>query len=52
MGATTYLEGAAGLGLVWYGFKKESGIAKWALIGFGAYLLYSTYQTYSGTTSK
>lgn len=51
MSTTNYLEGAAGLGLVWYGFKKESGIAKWALVGLGAYLLYTTYQAYAGTTS-
>ena len=51
MGTTQYIEGAAGIGLLYFGFKK-SGWEKWALIGVGAYLLYSTYQAYSGTATS
>jgi uncharacterized membrane protein len=48
--STDYIEGAAAVGLLWYGMKK-SGLEKWALIGLGAYLLYGVYQDYSGTAT-
>ena len=50
MNTTTYLEGAAAVGLLYWGFAKESGWKKWALIGVGAYLAYSVYESYSGAS--
>jgi hypothetical protein len=47
---TDYIEAAAAVGLVWYGFKK-SGLEKWGLIAIGAYLAYGVYQDFSATTS-
>lgn len=53
LSTTDYIEGAAAIGLVFWGLKHESGWKKWALIGVAAYFAYNVYQDYSGgaTTS-
>lgn len=45
---STYIEGGAGIGLLYWGLAKESGWKKWALAAAGAYFLYSAYQNSQG----
>ncbi len=54
MNTTTYIEGAAAVGLIYWGLARESGWKKWGLVAVGAYFAYSVYQDYtsaSGTTA-
>lgn len=43
LSTTDYIEGAAAIGLAYWGLAKESGWKKWALIGIAAYLAYGVY---------
>jgi hypothetical protein len=51
LSTTDYIEGAAAVGLVYWGVKK-SGWEKWALLAIAAYLAYGVYQDYSGGTTS
>lgn len=51
LSTTDYVEGAAAIGLAWYGLKRSSGIAKWAMLGLAVYLAYGVYTDASGSAS-
>jgi hypothetical protein len=50
LSTTDYVEGAIALGAAYYAFKK-TGWEKWALLGLAAYLAYSVYSDYGGTST-
>lgn len=52
LGTTDYIEGAAAIGLVYWGMKHGSGLAKWGAFALAAYFAYNVYSDYSGGTTS
>lgn len=51
LSTTDYIEAAIAAGLLYWGLRKGSGLAKWGAIGVAAYLAYGVYQDYGSTST-